>query len=97
MTVRPAAPATRSLSAAEARVLFVHAHPDDESILTGGTMAQLAAAGAAVTLLTATRGEGGEVIGEEHAALFGDRPGLAAHRETELAAAVAALLSLIHI
>lgn len=91
MTVRPAAAATRSLSAAEARVLFVHAHPDDESILTGGTMAQLAAAGAAVTLLTATRGEGGEVIGEEHAALFGDRPGLAAHRETELAAAVAAL------
>lgn len=93
MTEGPAAPApaTRSLSAAEARVLFVHAHPDDESIMTGGTMAQLAASGAAVTLLTATRGEGGEVIGERHAALFGDRPGLAAHRETELAAAAAAL------
>lgn len=91
MTVRPTAFATRALSAAEARVLFVHAHPDDESIMTGGTMAQLAAAGAAVTLLTATRGEGGEVIGEQYAALFGDRPGLAAHRETELAAAAAAL------
>lgn len=95
MTEGPAAAgarvATRTLSAAEARVLFVHAHPDDESIMTGGTMALLAASGAHVTLLTATRGEGGEVIGEEHAALFGDRPGLAAHRETELAAACAAL------
>ena len=72
-------------------VLFIHAHPDDESIMTGGTMASLAARGASVVLLTATRGEGGEVIGETHAHLFGDRHGLAAHREHELAEAISAL------
>ncbi|MEH0108169.1 PIG-L family deacetylase [Tersicoccus sp. MR15.9] len=47
---------------APATVLFVHAHPDDESIATGGTMAALAAAGHRVLLLTCTRGELGEVI-----------------------------------
>ena len=72
-------------------VLLVHAHPDDESIATGGTMAHLVRAGARVVLLTATRGEGGEVIGEELAGLEGDRAGLAAHREQELAAALQAL------
>lgn len=72
-------------------VLFVHAHPDDESIATGGTLAHLVRAGARVVLLTATRGEGGEVIGEEFAHLEGDRAGLAAHREQELAAAMGAL------
>ena len=72
-------------------VLFIHAHPDDESIMTGGTMASLAARGASVVLLTATRGEGGEVIGETHAHLFGDRPGLAEHRERELLEATSAL------
>ena len=72
-------------------VLFIHAHPDDESIMTGGTLASLAARGASVVLLTATRGEGGEVIGETHAHLFGDRPGLAEHRERELAEATSAL------
>ena len=72
-------------------VLFIHAHPDDESIMTGGTMAALAARGASVVLVTATRGEGGEVIGETHAHLFGDRPGLAEHRERELAEATSAL------
>jgi LmbE family N-acetylglucosaminyl deacetylase len=44
-----------------ATALFFHAHPDDECILTGGTMAQLAAAGHRVVLVTATRGEQGEV------------------------------------
>jgi LmbE family N-acetylglucosaminyl deacetylase len=44
-----------------ATVLFFHAHPDDECILTGGTMAKLAAAGHRVVLVTATRGEQGEV------------------------------------
>lgn len=47
------------------RLLFVHAHPDDESITTGATMASFARSGAQVTLLTATRGELGEVIPEE--------------------------------
>jgi N-acetyl-1-D-myo-inositol-2-amino-2-deoxy-alpha-D-glucopyranoside deacetylase len=84
-------PGSSRIPAAEARVLFVHAHPDDESILTGGTMASLAAAGAQVVLLTATRGEGGEVIGAEYAHLEGDRAALAAHREVELAAAMEAL------
>jgi N-acetyl-1-D-myo-inositol-2-amino-2-deoxy-alpha-D-glucopyranoside deacetylase len=44
------------------RVLFVHAHPDDESISTGGTIATLAARGAHVILLVCTRGELGEVV-----------------------------------
>lgn len=47
------------------RVLFVHAHPDDESISTGGTIALLSSLGVEVTLLTATRGELGEVIPED--------------------------------
>jgi LmbE family N-acetylglucosaminyl deacetylase len=42
-------------------VTFFHAHPDDEAIATGGTMASLAAAGHRVVLVTATRGELGEV------------------------------------
>ena len=44
-----------------ATVTFFHAHPDDEAIATGGTMAALAAAGHRVVLVTATRGELGEV------------------------------------
>ncbi len=44
-----------------ATVVFVHAHPDDEAIATGGTMAALAGAGHRVVLVTATRGELGEV------------------------------------
>jgi LmbE family N-acetylglucosaminyl deacetylase len=44
-----------------ATVTFFHAHPDDEAIATGGTMASLAAAGHRVVLVTATRGELGEV------------------------------------
>jgi LmbE family N-acetylglucosaminyl deacetylase len=38
-----------------------HAHPDDEAIATGGTMAKAAAAGHRVVLVVATRGEHGEV------------------------------------
>ena len=41
--------------------VFFHAHPDDESIATGGTMARLAADGHRVVLVVATRGENGEV------------------------------------
>jgi N-acetyl-1-D-myo-inositol-2-amino-2-deoxy-alpha-D-glucopyranoside deacetylase len=43
-------------------MLLVHAHPDDESIVSGSTMAFYAAAGAGVTLLTCTLGEEGEVL-----------------------------------
>ncbi len=44
------------------RLLLVHAHPDDETINNGATMAKYAAAGAQVTLVTCTRGEEGEVL-----------------------------------
>jgi len=44
-----------------ATVLFFHAHPDDEAIATGGTMAGLSEAGHRVVLVTATRGELGEI------------------------------------
>ncbi len=44
-----------------ATIVFVHAHPDDEAIATGGTMAKLSAAGHRVVLVTATRGELGEL------------------------------------
>jgi LmbE family N-acetylglucosaminyl deacetylase len=45
-----------------ASLVVLHAHPDDESIQTGGTMAKAAAAGHEVTLVVATRGEHGEVV-----------------------------------
>ncbi len=44
-----------------ATAVFFHAHPDDEAIATAGTMARLAADGHRVVLVTATRGELGEV------------------------------------
>jgi N-acetyl-1-D-myo-inositol-2-amino-2-deoxy-alpha-D-glucopyranoside deacetylase len=73
-------------------VLFVHAHPDDESIGTGATMARYAAAGVPVTLVTCTRGELGEVIPPELAQLAADREDrLGEYRIGELAAACAAL------
>jgi N-acetyl-1-D-myo-inositol-2-amino-2-deoxy-alpha-D-glucopyranoside deacetylase len=71
------------------RVLFVHAHPDDETIATGGTIATLLDSGATVTLLTCTRGERGEVVPPDLQYLTGDA--LGEFRETELAAAMRAL------
>jgi LmbE family N-acetylglucosaminyl deacetylase len=44
-----------------ATIVFFHAHPDDEAIATGGTMAGLAEDGHRVVLVTATRGELGEI------------------------------------
>jgi N-acetyl-1-D-myo-inositol-2-amino-2-deoxy-alpha-D-glucopyranoside deacetylase len=44
------------------RLLLVHAHPDDESIVSGATMARYVAEGAQVTLLTCTLGEEGEIL-----------------------------------
>jgi N-acetyl-1-D-myo-inositol-2-amino-2-deoxy-alpha-D-glucopyranoside deacetylase len=73
-------------------MLLVHAHPDDESIGTGATMAKYAAEGAAVTLVTCTLGELGEVIPPELAHLaFDVDGGLGQYRIGELAAACAAL------
>ena len=74
------------------RMLLVHAHPDDESIGTGATMAKYAAEGAGVTLVTCTLGELGEVIPPELAHLAaGADGGLGEYRIGELAAACAAL------
>ncbi|AXK33934.1 N-acetyl-1-D-myo-inositol-2-amino-2-deoxy-alpha-D-glucopyranoside deacetylase [Streptomyces armeniacus] len=71
------------------RLLFVHAHPDDESINNGATMAKYAAEGALVTLVTCTLGEEGEVIPAELAHLAPDREdALGPHRVGELAAAM---------
>jgi len=44
------------------RLLLLHAHPDDEVITTGATMAYYAAQGVGVTLLTCTLGEEGEIL-----------------------------------
>ncbi|WP_030275937.1 N-acetyl-1-D-myo-inositol-2-amino-2-deoxy-alpha-D-glucopyranoside deacetylase [Streptomyces sp. NRRL B-24484] len=74
------------------RLLLVHAHPDDESIGNGATMARYAAEGALVTLVTCTLGEGGEVIPPESAHLTADRDGtLGEHRIGELSAAMRAV------
>jgi len=74
------------------RLLLVHAHPDDESIATGATIARYAAEGARVTLVTCTLGELGEIIPPELAHLAADADNrLGAHRIGELAAACAAL------
>ncbi|MCZ0987106.1 N-acetyl-1-D-myo-inositol-2-amino-2-deoxy-alpha-D-glucopyranoside deacetylase [Streptomyces diastatochromogenes] len=68
------------------RLLLVHAHPDDESINNGATMARYAAEGAHVTLVTCTLGERGEVIPPELRHLTG--AALGAHRRAELSAAL---------
>lgn len=44
------------------RVVFVHAHPDDETLATGALIAQLAADSVEVDLVTCTRGERGELV-----------------------------------
>jgi N-acetyl-1-D-myo-inositol-2-amino-2-deoxy-alpha-D-glucopyranoside deacetylase len=77
---------------ADRRLLLVHAHPDDETIGTGATMAKYAAEGAHVTLVTCTLGEEGEILVPELAHLAADKEdGLGPHRIEELAAAMRAL------
>jgi N-acetyl-1-D-myo-inositol-2-amino-2-deoxy-alpha-D-glucopyranoside deacetylase len=74
------------------RLLLVHAHPDDEVIGTGATMAHYAAAGAHVTLVTCTLGEEGEIHLPELAQLEARQADqLGGYRLTELARACAAL------
>lgn len=71
------------------RALFVHAHPDDETINNGATMAQLVEDGAAVTLVTCTRGEEGEVLVPDLAHLASHvEDNLGSHRVIELANAM---------
>jgi len=72
------------------RVLFVHAHPDDESSSTGATIARYCAEGAHVTLVTCTLGEEGEIVSDDLSHLTPGE-GLGSHRLDELHAAAAAL------
>lgn len=77
---------------ADRRLLLVHAHPDDESIATGSTMAHYVAAGAHVTLVTCTLGEEGEVLLPGLALLAADQGDqLGGWRIAELAAAMTEL------
>jgi N-acetyl-1-D-myo-inositol-2-amino-2-deoxy-alpha-D-glucopyranoside deacetylase len=78
---------------ARRRLLLVHAHPDDETLTTGGTIARYAAEpDTSVTLVTCTLGEQGEIIPAELAELAADRSDqLGGYRIGELAAACAAL------
>jgi N-acetyl-1-D-myo-inositol-2-amino-2-deoxy-alpha-D-glucopyranoside deacetylase len=74
------------------RLLLVHAHPDDESIGTGATMARYVAEGAHVTLVTCTLGEEGEVLVPELRGLAADEADqLGGYRISELAEACASL------
>lgn len=74
------------------RLLLVHAHPDDESIGQGATMAKYAAEGRGVTLVTCTAGEMGEILVPELEHLAADQQdGLGEHRKGELADAMKAL------
>ena len=96
MTVNTTAPtdaaAPPASPTAARRLLLVHAHPDDEVIGTGATMAGYAAEGAHVTLVTCTAGEEGEVLVPELAHLAADRQDrLAEVRVVELANAMTAL------
>ena len=74
------------------RLLFVHAHPDDESLATGVAIAHHVAAGDEVHVLTCTLGEQGEVIPPELAHLDADHEDtLGEYRRDELRAAMAAI------
>jgi len=74
------------------RLMAVFAHPDDESLGVGGTLAKYAAEGVEISLVTATRGDAGRYNG-----LRGGEPGhpgseaLGRIREAELRAAAAVL------
>lgn len=73
-------------------LLLVHAHPDDESITTGGTIAHYRRRGIPVTVVTCTLGEEGEVIGDEWAQLTAEHADqLGGYRISELVEALAAL------
>jgi N-acetyl-1-D-myo-inositol-2-amino-2-deoxy-alpha-D-glucopyranoside deacetylase len=82
----------RATERPDRRLMLVHAHPDDESINNGATMARYVDEGAQVTLVTCTLGEEGEVLVPDlgHlAAEHGDE--LGEHRLGELQEAMACL------
>ena len=68
--------------------LFIYAHPDDESFVSGTPM-KLAAAGHTIALLTLTRGDAGLWLGKDQGSW--SKPELGAARATEWAAAVACI------
>ncbi len=71
------------------RLLLVHAHPDDETIGSGATMAKYVASGAQVTLVTCTLGDEGEILLPDLAHLAADQADdLASHRYEELGLAM---------
>ena len=89
---QPQAAATMELLDSRRRLLLVHAHPDDECINNGVTMARYVAEGAHVTLVTCTLGEEGEVLVPDLAHLAADQDDtLGQHRVGELATAMEAL------
>src|ERR1700739_2540531 len=74
------------------RLLFVHAHPDDETLSNGATIAHYTARGAQVSAVACTLGEEGEVIGDRWAELAVDHADqLGGYRIGELTAALRAL------
>jgi len=73
------------------RLMFVHAHPDDESSKGAATAARAVDEGAHVTLVTCTDGAAGEVLNDAFDASVLETVGMARVREAELAEAVAAI------
>lgn len=80
-----------SPEAGEGPLLGVFAHPDDETLTGGAALALAASRGRRVVVVTATRGERGEIIPRELAHLEGIPDAVAALRTGELAAALRAL------
>jgi len=75
-----------------AHVLLAHAHPDDESCATGGTIARLLAEGHGVTVVTSTQGEQGRIAVPELQHLSVDEDDqLGPERARELSDAMTAL------
>lgn len=75
------------LPAGDGPLVFLHAHPDDETIHTGPLVRHLVTTGHAVHVVTATRGERGEVVPGPLSDLAGT-PELEVHRSGELARAI---------
>lgn len=74
------------------RILLIHAHPDDETITTGGTIAHYVTQGDSVTVLTCSLGEEGEVIGDRWAGLVAEQADqLGGYRILELTEALGEL------
>ncbi|WP_425307940.1 PIG-L family deacetylase [Ammonicoccus fulvus] len=71
------------------RVLFVHAHPDDETLATGALIVELVTRGIECVVLTATRGEQGGIVEGRFEGLAGEA--FVERREVELAGALAEL------